>query len=88
MIEISNYIFKRLTIIEDLKMNNKIKRELELHRMINEEGHLEVIEAMIQALRDTNSSLEMIDDLKKLQKHYLDNRIQEYDNMWKNICNN
>ena len=69
-------------------MNNKIKRELELHRMINEEGHLEVIEAMIQALRDTNGSLEMIYDLKKLQKHYLDNRIQEYDNMWKNICNN
>ena len=69
-------------------MDNKIKRELEVHRMINEEGHIEVIEAMIQALQETNGDLDMIYDLKKLKKQYLTNRIQEFDNMWKDICNN
>ena len=69
-------------------MDNKIKRELEAHRMINEEGHIAVIEKMIQALQETNGDLDMIYDLKQLKKQYLTNRIQEYDNMWKDICNN
>ena len=69
-------------------MNNKIKRELEVHRMINEEGHIAVIEKMIQALQETNGDLDMIYDLKQLHKQYLKNRTEEYDNMWKDICNN
>ena len=69
-------------------MNNKIKRELEVHRMVNEEGHIVVIEAMIQALQETNGDLDMIYDLKQLHKQYLTNRTEEYDNMWKDICNN
>jgi hypothetical protein len=69
-------------------MNNRIKRELEVHRMVNEEGHIAVIEAMIQAIQETNGDLEMIYDLKQLKKQYLTNRIEEYDNMWKDICNN
>ena len=69
-------------------MNNKIKRELEAYRMINEEGHVEVIEAMIKALQETNGDLEMIYDLKQLKSQYLKNRTEEYDNMWKTICNN
>jgi hypothetical protein len=69
-------------------MDNKIKRELEVHRMINEEGHIEVIEAMIKALQETNGDLDMIHDLKKLKKQYLTNRTEEYDNMWRDVCNN
>ncbi len=69
-------------------MDNKIKRELEAYRMINEEGHIEVIEAMIKALQETNGDLEMIYDLKQLKSQYLKNRTEEYDNMWKTICNN
>lgn len=69
-------------------MDNKIKRELEVHRMINEEGHIEVIEAMIKALQETNGDLDMIHDLKQLKKQYLTNRIQEFDTMWKDVCNN
>ena len=69
-------------------MDNKIKRELEVHRMINEEGHIEVIDAMIKALQETNGDLDMIHDLKKLKKQYLTNRTEEYDNMWRDVCNN
>ena len=69
-------------------MDNKIERELEAHRMINEEGHIEVIEAMIKALQETNGDLDMIYDLKQLKKQYLTNRTEEYDNMWRDVCNN
>ena len=62
-------------------MDNKIKRELEVHRMINEHGNIKVIKGMIQVLQETNGSVDMILELKQMLKEALNNDIGKRDSL-------
>ena len=60
---------------------NNIKRELEAYNMINEHGNIKVIKGMIQALKETNGSVDMILELKQMLKDALNNDIGKRDSL-------
>jgi phosphoenolpyruvate-protein kinase (PTS system EI component) len=60
---------------------NNIKRQLEAYNMINEHGNIKVIKGMIQALKETNGSVDMILELKQMLKEALNNDIEQRDTL-------
>ena len=60
---------------------NNIKRELEAYNMINEHGNIKVIKGMIQALKETNGSVDMILELEQMLKDALNNDIGQRDSL-------